>query len=208
VSPAKTVAIRRATLDDVPALAAVMTDAFLRTPDSVWLIPDTATRRRIFARFVPRLLTFAILGGRVDTTSDCDAAAVWWNTTHLDVGGYQAIIAETCHPYIDAFTRLGQVLAMVEPTVPHETLAYLGVAPLRQQQGIGTALLRHGHHRLDHTGTPAYLVASTARSRDLYLRHGYQPTTDAPAHLPGGPPLWPMHRPPQATTPAPRRARP
>ena len=52
------------------------------------------------------------------------------------------------------------------------------------------------HCELDERGEPAYLEASGERSRDLYLRHGYQPR-GAPYHLPGGPAMWPMWREPR-----------
>jgi len=55
---------------------------------------------------------------------------------------------------------------------------------------------------LDRTGSPAYLEASSPRTRDLYLAHGYVLRPGAPFHLPGsGPPMWPMWRDPSARCP-------
>ena len=48
---------------------------------------------------------------------------------------------------------------------------------------------------LDAEGIPAYLEASTVRSRALYERHGFEVTGEF--NLPsGGPPLWQMWREP------------
>lgn len=51
--------------------------------------------------------------------------------------------------------------------------------------------------RCDREGTPAYLEASSARSRGLYERLGFTFTGRA-VDLPEGPPMWPMWREPQA----------
>ena len=48
----------------------------------------------------------------------------------------------------------------------------------------------------DAAGVGAYLEAADAGSARLYARRGYQPTGPGPAHLPGGPPVRPMWRPP------------
>jgi hypothetical protein len=75
------------------------------------------------------------------------------------------------------------------------------VAPVRQGQGIGSALLAHRHSALDAAGLQAYLVAVSPRSRDLYLRHRYTIAATGPIHLPdGGPQMWPMIRTPPSAT--------
>jgi hypothetical protein len=51
--------------------------------------------------------------------------------------------------------------------------------------------------RCDRERMPAYLNAGSPRSRDLYLRHGFEVTEEF--RLPeGGPPLWRMWREPRA----------
>ncbi len=52
-----------------------------------------------------------------------------------------------------------------------------------------------GAQTLDAEGIPAYLEASTVRSRALYERHGFEVTGEF--NFPsGGPPLWQMWREP------------
>jgi hypothetical protein len=48
--------------------------------------------------------------------------------------------------------------------------------------------------RCDREGVPAYLEASGARNRDLYLRLGFRVTGEI--RLPDGPSMWPMWREP------------
>ena len=104
-------------------------------------------------------------------------------------------------PWTSRFRAFDAALDRHHPAgTAHWHLAILAVRPDRQGRGTGTALLRAGHAVLDQVpGTPAYLEASSARARDLYLAHGYALLPGAPFHLPGdGPPLWPMWRPPRA----------
>jgi GNAT superfamily N-acetyltransferase len=71
----------------------------------------------------------------------------------------------------------------------------LGTDPDRQGRGLGSLLLRQTLSELDWARTPAYLEASTPRSRALYLRHGFVVMNEI--RLPGGgPPLWRMWRDP------------
>jgi len=81
------------------------------------------------------------------------------------------------------------------PLGDHWYLLYMGVAPGRQGQGLGSALLRPVLDECDRTGTPAYLEASCERSRALYARHGFVERDALP--LPeGGPTIFPMWREP------------
>jgi RimJ/RimL family protein N-acetyltransferase len=70
------------------------------------------------------------------------------------------------------------------------------VAPERQGEGLGTALVRSVLDRCDREGLPAYLEASNAGSRRLYERLGFA-LTGRPLDLPDGPRMWPMWREPQ-----------
>jgi ribosomal protein S18 acetylase RimI-like enzyme len=77
----------------------------------------------------------------------------------------------------------------------HWYLAIMGVDPRCQGRGLGSKLMRPVLETLDAEGTPAYLEASTLRSRALYERHGFAVTGEF--KLPsGGPTLWQMWREP------------
>lgn len=73
----------------------------------------------------------------------------------------------------------------------------LGVATRFQRQGLGTALLRPTLDRCDQEGVPAYLEASSERSAALYERLGFVHLGEL-RNPDGGPPFWPMRRPPAA----------
>ena len=65
----------------------------------------------------------------------------------------------------------------------------------------GTAMLAAHHALMDEKGTPAYLEAASPRTRDIYLRVGYN-DLGPPIEFPDGPAMYPMWRPP-APGPAP-----
>lgn len=79
------------------------------------------------------------------------------------------------------------------PHDPHYYLQFIGVRPERQGTGIGSALLRAVLDRCDLEGAAVYLEADE-RSRLLYLKHGFEATTEL--RLPEGPSFFPMWRAP------------
>jgi GNAT superfamily N-acetyltransferase len=197
--------IRPATPTDAAQLIATLADAFLDTPDARWLISDRDTRRSIYPRLCEVLAGYTLGRGHIDITGDGSGVAVWQPVTGRptpDPADYHRLIAEACGPHVARFQTLHTTLAAHHPQQPHHHLAYLGVASTRQRQGIGSALLAHHHAELDAAGLPAYLVAVSPGSRDLFHRHGYHPHGAGPIHLPdNSPPLWPMWRDPQGGPP-------
>ena len=196
--------IIRAGEADLDALSAVIAEAFCDLPPSQWLIDDQAARRDRFPAYFRILAGHALTRGQAWTTAGRTAAALW-----LPAGdqpppapdGYAGRLRAVTAPWTRRFIELDAALGRRHPAgTPHHHLAVLAVRPGRQGQGTGTALLRAHHQVLDQAGLPAYLEASSPRSRRLYLRHGYDdmwPRID----LPQGPPMYPMWREPQPVPP-------
>jgi GNAT superfamily N-acetyltransferase len=193
---------------DTTALSQVIAEAFHDLPPAWWLIPGPGRRREVFPAYFALLIEHALATGVVHTTRGRAAAALW-----LPVGadgpgqpgnGYRARLAQVTGPDATRFVAFDAELDDHHPTgTAHHHLAILADRPDAQGQGIGTALLRAHHATLDQHATPAYLEASSERSHDWYLRHGYA-DTGPPYHLPGGgPPMWPMWRPAAGPPPAP-----
>ena len=70
----------------------------------------------------------------------------------------------------------------------------IGVDPVKQGQGYGTALLRRSLELADRDGISAYLESTNPRNNPLYERFGFKSigviqTADSP-------PMWPMLRKP------------
>lgn len=185
--------VRTAAPADADALTSMFVNAFLDTPDAVWLVPDRAARAEIYRAYGGALLAGVLPYGLVTAVSGTDGAAVW--LPPAEDSDSAAMIAEVAGGYAERFALLAKTLAEHHPSGDHDYLAYLGVRPDRQGQGLGSALLAHHGTLLDAAGRAAYLVATTARSRDLYLRHGY--AVRSLFHLPlAGPPMWGMWREP------------
>lgn len=159
----------------------VLTEAFMGDPIVRWLFPDSIERRRLQPRYYRLLLTHptaeAYLAGR-------EGAAVWLTT---GAGKEQPDVAE----FGERFLALGAVLAERHPAGAHLYLPCIGVVGGRRGAGLGSALLRDRLERAD--GLDVYLEASSPRSRDLYLRHGFEELGE-PVQVDDGPPVWPMVR--------------
>ncbi len=183
---------------DLDALSELIADAFHRLAVSRWLIADPYARRRIFPGYFRLLVAYAMVAGVAYTTPGRDAVALWLYAGPGVPGpptGHRQRLAAATAPWTGRFAVFDRVLEEHHPAeVSHQHLAILAVAPGRQGQGIGTALLKARHHDLDRDGVAAYLEASSPRACDLYSRHGYTLRPGAPFRLPGGPPLWPMWR--------------
>ena len=197
------VAVRKAGRDDVAAMVDVLARAFDDDPVINWFVRQDADRATGFRRFFEvavRELTLPL--GEVYTTAEPGGAALWAppGTWELDPGNLEALLPDLTAAFGEA--RLERslegmaALDAVHPDEPHFYLLLLGVAPDRQNRGIGSALLQAVLRRCDEQGVPAYLEATSPRNVALYERHGFVVTDTL--HLPGGgPPLWPMWRAPR-----------
>ena len=99
----------------------------------------------------------------------------------------------------DALQDIGQVLERmgeIHPTADHWYLPMIGVDPVAQGQGMGSVLLADRLATCDADGLPAYLEATSARSRDLYARHGFDIVEEI--QFGASPPIWAMLREPRA----------
>lgn len=178
---------------EVEAVIDVLAAAFAGGDVDQWLGATDDTRRAHF-----RTVVAAAFADGIVRVADEDGvllgAALWFPRP----AALQAPSSATGRMAV-----LERLLAERHPVAPaHHHLAYLGVRPDRQGQGIGSYLLI-GHHAYLHVSrTPAYLEANDPRNRALYLRHGYS-DMGTPILLPGGIPIWPMWRPPTPAGPVP-----
>ncbi|TCC34111.1 GNAT family N-acetyltransferase [Kribbella speibonae] len=178
---------------DHSAVLAVLATAFADDPIATWLFGGTCRRPELQERFYRHQLGHP--AARTDIVDDGDGVAIW----HHLAGPEPAASTDLSAVFGTAGLRLqalGEVLAPHHPAEPHAYLFCMAVTGRRQGAGLGSALLRHRLRLLDQDGVPAYLEASSARSRALYLRHGFEDLA-GPVHPAGGPPLWPMGRNPR-----------
>ncbi|MEV1000176.1 GNAT family N-acetyltransferase [Nonomuraea sp. NPDC050202] len=186
-------AVRLATADDAQQVAELIATAFAGLRPMAYLVPDRRERHRIIAANFRIFVEHAVEHGEIHLIDDGPAVAVWFPyTSPLPAPhDYDRRLAAATGAWEERFRTLDELFEQNHPAAPHHHLAFLAVHPDRQNEGLGTALLRHQHARL--AGLPAYLEASDPRNRDLYARHGYQ--AREPFALPDGALFWPMWRP-------------
>jgi ribosomal protein S18 acetylase RimI-like enzyme len=195
-------AVRKATLTDVPRLADALARAFDGDPPMRWFLNDPETRvpraRRLFEVMLRRV---HLARDYCYTTSDVVGGALWVppGTWRLGVVDQVVLLPGMVRVFGRGLARAQRGLSVMEsghPTTPHYYLDSLGVEPEWQGRGLGSALMQPVLERCDIEQMPAYLNAGSARSRDLYLRHGFEVTEEF--SLPeDGPPLWRMWREPR-----------
>jgi ribosomal protein S18 acetylase RimI-like enzyme len=194
-----TLSITRATASHAAAVAELIATAFHTLDVACWLVPDPARRVEILPANFRIWVDHALAHGQLHLADNGAAAAVWFprNPTMPlpEPANYEERLAAACREANDRFRHLDALFDRHHPTQqPHHHLAFLAVHPKRQRQGLGGALLRHHHNRLDAYSLGAYLEASSEGSRDLYQRHGYRDLNQI-MRLPDGTPLYPMWRP-------------
>ncbi|GAB3180134.1 GNAT family N-acetyltransferase [Streptomyces incanus] len=198
------VAIRTAGDGDRELLVRLLDEAFQDDPVSGWVFPGTEYRRTTHHRLMRAFTDLVLAEGRIDVTEDGAACALWMSMPADDDGAGDpaddegpAQVRQAVDPENERVEMIGRLTAGVHPTGrAHEYLWMIGVAPGRQGEGLGTALIGSVLDRCDREGLPAYLEASSVRSRLLYERLGFAPAGE-PLPLPDGPHMWPMWREPR-----------
>ena len=155
---------------------ATLVAAFIDDPLLRWMLPDPAA----YLAFFPRVASF--YGGRAFEhasayRSDDFAASALWLPPGVgpDEDALGAVLTEAVDP-----DRLGEVFAVLEavgkahPAEPHWFLPAIGVDPVRQGRGYGSALLARGLEVCDRVHSVAYLEASNPRNVPLYHRFGFE----------------------------------
>jgi GNAT superfamily N-acetyltransferase len=195
------VAIRVAGEGDRELVIRLLDEAFQSDPVSGWVFPGAEHRRAAHPRLMAAFVDIVFADGRIDITEDGAACALWLSVpadAHDEGDDGAARLREAVDPENERVELIGRLTAAVHPAGrAHEYLWMIGVTPERQGEGLGTALIGSVLDRCDRDGLPAYLEASSARSRALYERLGYE-LVDRPLDLPDGPQMWPMWREPRS----------
>ncbi|MFF1678572.1 GNAT family N-acetyltransferase [Streptomyces sp. NPDC058256] len=194
------VVIRTAGEGDREFVVRLLDEAFQDDPVSGWVFPDRAHRMATHHKLMGAFADVVLAEGRVDVTEDGAACALWLSVPADDHGDEDGPgqLREAVDPENERVELIGRLTAGIHPAGrAHEYLWMVAVAPGRQGEGLGTALIETVLDRCDREGIPAYLEASNARSRKLYERLGFE-LIDRPLELPDGPQMWPMWREPQS----------
>ncbi len=193
---------RRATIEDVPALAGMLARAFLDDPVASWAWRPDALRQKALERFQAIRLRQLLVGEEVWTMPALGCAALWappgrWRSTLREDAMLTPCFA---HPRLIGRMPLVAAgwmgLERKHPRRPqHYYLAVLGTDPAAQGIGLGSAVLRPVLDRCDSDGVGAFLESSKERNIDFYARHGFRVMEEI--RLLRGPSMWKMWREPR-----------
>jgi ribosomal protein S18 acetylase RimI-like enzyme len=199
--------VRQADVTEVRALSVVLTQAFMGEPVTEWMMPQRFRRKTRREQLYRVELESYILPqeGLVTTADDGDGGLVGGCLT-LPPGRWEmpkSVDGRTALRFFVAYglklpraIRTQRVMAERHPTQPHYYIRWVGVRPELRGQGLGSALMRPTLDRCDAERLAAYIEASSEGSAALYERLGF--VHQGMLTLPeGGPPIWPMLRPPQ-----------
>jgi len=195
--------VRRATEEDVPALAGVLARAFTHDPPFHWVFRGDETRQdRLTALFGMALAGVFLPKGEVYTTTDLGGVSCWEPRPAEPAGEDEAAEFAAAMAGVgflpEEIDRMQTYLGMMadaHPEEPHWYLGILGVDLARQGQGIGSACMAPVLARLDEAGGPAYLESSNEKNLPLYERHGFRVV--GVLDLLDGPSVWRMWREPR-----------
>jgi len=199
------VVIRTAGEGDRELVVRLLDEAFQEDPVSNWVFPGEEYRRTTHHRLMAAFTDIVFAEGRIDIAEDGAACALWMSVPageHTDAEGDAddgpVQLRAAVDPENERVELIGRLTQDIHPADrAHEYLWMIGVAPGRQGEGLGAALIGHVLDRCDREGLHAYLEASSARSRALYERLGFA-LIGRPLDLPDGPQMWPMWREPVA----------
>jgi len=175
--------VRRASRGDVPELAAMLSRAFAADPFFAYLAGDAPERGQRMRDGWRAILRHASDGlSATWTTDDLAGAAIWIAPGRSASGVLDQVRLLPAMGRLTGWGRLRRVSTALEALeqrrhshapAPHWYLSALGVAPERQGEGIGSALLAPVLASADANAAPCYLETAVGRNVLLYERHGF-----------------------------------
>jgi len=168
--------VKVATEADEASVIDVLTLAFSSDPAarSAWTDPSTFLVN--FPSFARAFGGAAFAHGSAYYAEGFGGAALWLPPdVHPDSVALFDLMQRTVPTDIlEQSMALFEQMAAYHPIEPHWYLPLIGVDPIRQGEGIGSALMRHAVGVCDRDGKPAYLESSNPKNVPLYERHGFE----------------------------------
>jgi ribosomal protein S18 acetylase RimI-like enzyme len=192
---AETLRARKSSRENIPTLAETLALAFYDDPVFMWCCPDGARRRELLPDFFTAVVDSCLAHDEIYDVPAGVAAAVWAPPGAEDDEQLPERIGEILQENAERMFVALRLIAEVHPNDPHHYLCLVGTRPGWQGRAIGSAVMSPVLEICDRDEVPAYLEATSERSKALYLRHGFEVTGEI--NLPDGPPMWPMWRTPR-----------
>jgi ribosomal protein S18 acetylase RimI-like enzyme len=155
---------------------AVIVLAFSTDPAARWSYPDPD---RYLTHFPVIVRTFggkAFTHGAAHHLSGFSGAALWLPPgIRPDEDAMASVLRRTVPAERQAAVfAVFEQMARYHPHEPHWYLPLIGIDPVHQRKGYGSALLQHALAQCDRDHAPAYLESSNPANISLYERHGFK----------------------------------
>jgi len=194
----RTHTIETATSAEAKQTVAVLVTAFASDPAVRWIYPNPDDYLTHFPEFVAAFGGGAFHRNTAHYVEGFRAGALWLPPgAHPDEEALQSLFDRSL-----AESKRGDLMAVFaqmdsfHPSAPHWHLPLIGVDPTEQNQGLGSALLKHALQLCDNANELAYLESSNPRNIPLYQRHGFELIGEIREG--SCPPIFPMTRKPRA----------
>ena len=172
------VSIAPATADRLPVLAEVFSRAFVDDPMIRWPLGPAAEPADAIRATFAAIYRAVVGSGVVWEAGDGDGFAVWIppGTAEDMFESDHAVRDELAALTDDGGRRYDVLWSWIEARVPDDAyyLDVLGVDPVRQGEGVGTALLRFGLDRARADGVDAFLETAVEANVGYYERFGFR----------------------------------
>jgi GNAT superfamily N-acetyltransferase len=182
--------------DEAP-IVDVMLLAFGVDPAARWTWSEPQQYLAHFPRFVRAFGGKAFANGSAYHVDGYAGAALWLPPgVEPDEDALIALIQATASEQSrkDAF-QVFEEMGRYHPREPHWYLPLMGVDPLHQRKGLGSALMQHALIPCDRDRQLAYLESSNPNNVPLYERHGFEGL--GTIQVGTSPPIFPMLRKPR-----------
>jgi GNAT superfamily N-acetyltransferase len=194
--------VRNAAPGERSAVANTLSRAFQDDPVFRWIVPDDEARQSANDAFFALVVDAFWPHGEVHIAERGAGSALWLPpgvelVPESEGDAFGERVVATVGDEADA-GRMASMLTLLDEHHPHEPawfLNFLGVRPVFQGCGLGSAMLAAVLDRADRNGEAAYLDATSPDSRRLYERHGFE--VIRVLQVDDSPPLWSMWRDPQ-----------
>lgn len=171
-----TLEVRTASNADRQAVIGVITLAFSSDPMARWAYPDPATYLAVMPELIAAFGGNGFAHGTVHLIDGSMGAAMWLPPGVNPDADRLAALTEQ-HAPKERMPDMMQVFEQMDRYHPPDPCWYLpliGIDPLHQGRGCGSALLRHALARCDRDRALAYLESSNPKNVPLYERHGFE----------------------------------
>jgi ribosomal protein S18 acetylase RimI-like enzyme len=168
--------IRTALPSDEAGTFGALTLAFSADPMARWSLPDPAKYLTAFPSIARAFGGSAFERGTAYVADGFVGAALWLPPgVHSDEESLTRLFEENVSDDIkEQMPEIFEQMEKFHPTEPHWYLPMIGVDPMHQGAGIGSALMTEGLKAVDRDGLIAYLESSNPKNISLYERYGFE----------------------------------